>query len=362
MSVGIYSDKDIKELISNKTIDSGDPIKEKQIQPSSLDLRIGKGRGYCMPYSSLPCGEKNLEAFLKSNSLYSFGVTDNFFLHKNVVYVIPLQENLNLPEYLFGKSNPKSSTGRTDIHVRLLTEGGRSFDNISPGYKGRLWLEAYSRSFDLEVPPGISLSQLRIFDEGSRILDEKELVSIQKEEGILFNRNSKINGKSIIDYIEEGSIVSINLDLGEDVVGYVAKGNAPPVNLGGIQPRLEYFDEVRARNGEIVIATDSFYVFPSLEVIKVPQDLCAEMADIRTTLGEYRTHYAGFFDPGFRAKANLEVRNFGAPFLLRHGQKIASFVFYRLRRECERSYGEKGLQSHYQGQRVKLAKFFDMDK
>ncbi len=356
MVKGVLPDKEIKELISKGIIEAKSPILKEQIQPSSLDLRLGEDV-FCIPYSCIPYYADDLEKFFRENSLYRVDLGKNRLLHKGKVYVTSIKESLYLPEHLAAKSNPKSSIGRTDIHVRLITEKGKCFDYIRAGYRGRLWLEIYSRSFDILIGEDISLNQIRIFDRESKRISGGKLKEIHEKEGILFDSgNSKI--ESLDDILEDGSI-SLSVELNDELPGYVARHDAPPVDLlKRDHPIEDYFDVVKIKNNGIILREDSFYILNSKEVINTPNGYCAEMSDVETTSGEFRVHYAGFFDTGFCAQAVVEVRNLGHPFLLRKGQKIANINFYPLRSLPQTLYG-KEIKSNYQGQRgPKLAKFF----
>ena len=362
--IGVYSDIDIKNLIGDRIVYSDKDIIDSQIQPSSLDLRLGK-RGFCLPFSSVSSGE-DFESFLKNNSSYEIDLNYNGFLHKDCVYVFELQESLRLPSGLSGRVNPKSSIGRIDVHVRLIAENGCSFDNIPDGYNGKLWIEIYPRSFDVVVREGDCLNQLRFFDSGLSSVGKDELKKIDGDLGLFFcskdeSSCSLVDGDNVI----EDSICS-TLDLDRDNPGFVARENAPPVDLSRRDlPFSEYFERVylsgRDKNS-LIINSNSFYILSSKEIISIPSDFCSEMVDIKTDSGEVRVHYAGFFDPNFRAQATLEVRNFGQPFLLVDGQKIGSFKFYKMESSPKVLYGkDKG--SHYQSQKgPKLAKYFDMSK
>ena len=366
MGIGVFSDRGIRSLINDEIILSEEQISEEQIQPCSLDLRLGR-KGYCMPYSSLPKG-KNIEEFLRNNKLDEIDLEKNKLLHKGKIYVFPLKERLFLPDYLSAKANPKSSTGRIDVHVRLLTEGGTSFDNVSSGYRGSLWLEVYPLSFDLIAHENVSLNQLRIFDKFPRKLSAEQLECLHEEEGLLFNKRDgkknwrKFKQEEIRSFLFNDTLWS-SIDLERKITGYVAKSYAPPIDLRKRDlPASAYFDIIKRNKEGLIIPKDSFNILSSAELIKIPKGFCAEMVDIDTGSGEYRAHYAGFFDEGFHAQATLEFRNYGSTFLLKKGQKIAGLQFYPLRQPAEKTYG--GLPgSNYQGQEgPTLSKFFDMKK
>jgi dCTP deaminase len=357
---GVYSDEGIKDLIKKRIIFSEKEIGDDQIQPSSLDLRLG-GKGFCLPFSSLP-SDGDFDSFLKNNCSYDIDLNKNGFLHKGCIYILKLQESLDLPEDVGGRINPKSSTGRIDVHVRLITENGEVFDKIPFGYKGDLWVEIYPRSFDIIVHEGDCLNQMRLFDSGTECLSNFELGLLNGKEGLLFEPEGDCCFEKNVGVFDD-NVVSMSLELDKDNPGFVARHDAPPVDFSRRDHVFsDYFDRVylSGKNKDyIIVGQDSFYVLSSKEIIHVPGDFCSEMADIETDSGEVRVHYAGFFDPNWNAQATLEVRNFGQPFLLKDGQKIASFKFYPMKSSPKELYGVSGKGSHYHKQKgPRLAKYF----
>jgi dCTP deaminase len=366
MVMGVYSDDQLKGLIREKIIFAEEEIGEKQLQPSSLDLRLGS-QAFRMPFSSVPVNG-DFEDFLKNNSSYGIDLEGQNFLHKNEVYVIRLQEGLFLPPHMAARANPKSSIGRTDIHVRLITDNGNSFDEIPVGYRGNLWLEVCSRSFDIKTRPGDCLNQLRLFDKGLECLERKELESLHRDSGLLARLNLKkgvgFSGEEFEKFVGVDRVYT-SLDLDPKNPGYVAKRNAPLVDLSLKDcPASNYFDKISLdRNGQMIADKDAFYILSSKEIVHIPQSTCAEMSDVETASGEFRSHFAGFFDPNFNAQATFELRNYGVPFLLVGGQKIASMKYFPMKTLPLRPYGGGDVGSHYQGQKgPRLAKFFDMEK
>lgn len=368
MVMGVYSNEGIKELLAEGIITSirgirelestPSKIEEGNIQPGSLDLRIGGGDGYCLHSSSLP-PKKNLENFFSSRSRYSLqGLTPAHYLHKGFVYVFPLLEKLNLPKHLFAKTNPKSTTGRTDIHTRVITESGYYFDNIPSGYQGKLWLEIFPRSFDVRLREGDRLTQLRIFDNGSSPLNREEIICLHREEGILYKGDKKLGLKEFEKNLL-GNILLVSSDLRTKPIGYSAKEVTDVVDLNQKLPKDLYFNEVKLdRFGGITIEEGGFGIFGSYERVKIPLEVCAEMVDVDTGIGEFRSHYAGFFDPGFDGQSVLEMRNLGPAFSFSHRQKIAGFKFYHMKEKPTISYGDERLKSSYQKQRgPRLAKW-----
>lgn len=366
----VHTDNKINDFINEKIIDSDIKIEQNQIQPSSIDLRCGFGkRVWHLPYSSIPKG--NLTEFLDSNATHSFGLNEKRFFHKNSVYVIELEERLNLPKNISAKANPKSTTGRLDIHTRLLTENGQYFDKVEEGYKGKLFTEVISHSFDLFVPPNFSFNQLRLFENPVK-LNQENLGYLARSEKLLYSMlidsNLETPNLKEIDpkkFIRDGAVY-LTLKLNEDDPGYMTRADAPPVDLSldkKSHPFSKYFLKANLNDNGLFLMPDAFYLLKTNEVISIPLDHCAEMVDITTEYGEYRAHYAGFFDPGFKSIGIVEVRNIGrTPILFKDGMKITSLEFYSLIGEPSKIYGNK-IGSNYQGQtKVTPAKFFDIDK
>jgi dCTP deaminase len=366
MGLGIFSDDQLKELVSKGIIFSEEEIEGGQIQPSSIDLRLGS-EIHAMPFSSSHLKGMNMENFLRENHNYSFNLESSGFLHRGIVYVAKLQEGLKLPEHIRGRVNPKSSIGRTDVHVRAITGNGGSFDEIPPGYTGNIWVEIYSRSFDIWLTRGLSLNQLRLGDAERRCISKEELKVLQRDSGLLNKirqgKAVRLEDREFSKCLGDGEIYTTLL-LDSENPGYVAKKNAPLVDFRRRDlPASAYFDRIKLRSmGGFIADPDSFYILSSREIVSVPEGCCAEMTDIETSAGEFRSHYAGFFDPGFSAQATLELRNYGQPILMLPGQRIAGLKYFQLKNRCARSYGE-GIGSNYQNQRgPKLAKFFDVNK
>ena len=271
--------------------------------------------------------------------------------------MIELEEQLFLSHDIEAKSNPKSSIGRIDTHVRLLTGGGKFYDRIRSGYdKGKIFLEVIPHSFNILVKEGDCLNQVRFKDVSDNWLTNRELQYIHEyTDGILLDKKDK---KLSIDNLVENDSLALTLELPRKNAGYEARKNSPPVDLSKRNlPFSEYFEEVRVSNDGIIIDGNSFYLLCSSEIVKIPEDHCAEMVDIRTYMGEYRAHYAGFFDPGFNGQAVLEVRNYSpVPFILKRNKQITSLVFNKVK-------SKQKYHGSYQEQRgIKAAKFFDMDK
>jgi dCTP deaminase len=360
MRFGVYSDVDLRKAMDSKVITSEVEIKPEQVQPSSIDLTLGNV-GYCLPYSSIP-GCNSLGNYFEYIKNYRMDdISKGVHLHKGQVYVVRLNERLNLQGSsisLGARANPKSSIGRTDIQVRLITDGCSEFDNVNVGYNGGLWLEIIPRSFDIKIKSGIALNQLRIFNHKEAVSYD-QLMTVHKEEGLVFENGRKVKMNRSLD----GDLVHLTCDLSRNVGAYVARNDCPcAVDLTKRDnPFSMFFSPVYTKDKSIILNPNSFYIMSSNEEVNIPKDFCCEMGDVETSIGEFRAHYAGFFDPGFRARAVLEVRNHGMAFMIKHKQPIASMIYYPLVRDSEMLYGTSG--SNYQGQnRLTPAKFFDRDK
>jgi dCTP deaminase len=364
MNTGVCSDRELEKFVTSGVISIGEfGLDEGQIQPSSFDLRVG-GHFYCLPYSVLPPAGSDLPSFFNEISKYDFHIKggEKGFLHKGNVYVVKLQEGLSLPHYIMGKANPKSSIGRIDLHVRLITEDGKSFDSVPSGYSGALWLELSPRSFDIEISFGETLSQLMLMDNDVDSLSSEELLNLYKLDPLLLDAEGGRLDDASVNSLIHRNFVGMRVHVGDGVVAYVARTDAPPIDLSRRDlPASQYFSLVYGKDGELVVNPESFYILSSKEMLFVPEMTCAEMIDVDTGFGEFRGHYAGFFDPGFKSQAVLELRNYGMPFVLRDGQLVSGLKYFAMRSRPATIYGSEGMGSSYQGQALlKLAKYFDM--
>ncbi len=359
--MGTLSDSQIRSLIETgaiRPVKGGGGFLDSQVQPASLDLCIGE-IAYRVRASFLPQGE-SLSEVLPGLALYPIDLTAHPYLEKGAVYIIPLREELALPGDVEGKSNPKSSTGRVDVFTRVLTDRGSRFDEVSPGYHGPLYLEVFSRSFPLKVRPGLSLSQLRLF-RNREILRDDELESRHRETPLFWFGDKD---KSEIKTFREG--VSLGMDLSfSPIVGYKARSNTVILDLtGDIRNQSESFWEpiMAPPSGELYLEPESFYLFASRAKIRIPSDLAGEMVEFDAQSGELRTHYAGFFDPGFGlsgdgARAVLEIRPHDVSFRVVDGQKIFRLRFERMEQVPVHPYGVE-IGSNYSHQGLKLSKYF----
>lgn len=353
---GVLPSQRLEQMISNGQISGAPAIIPEQIQPASLDLRLGN-IAYRVRASFLAGHDRRVEDRLKEFEMHQIDLTDGAVLEKGCVYVVPLMESLDLPDGLQAVANAKSSTGRLDLLTRTITDGGAEFDRIAPGYTGPLYAEICPRSFSVLVRPGMRLNQIR-FREGQAVLDDAALRALHASDVL-------VNGEALID---DGLGFSVDLNLDStDLVGYRAKPHTGVIDLDniGYYDPAEYWEEVRCKDGQIILDPGAFYILVSREAVHIPPAYAAEMAPYLAMVGEFRVHYAGFFDPGFGHSAAggtgsrgvLEVRCHEAPFVLEHGQVVGRLVYERMSEIPQQLYGS-GIASNYQGQGLKLSKHF----
>ncbi len=338
---GVLPSQSLEKMAAEGHIRARTPILPDQIQPSSIDLRLGS-EAYRVRASFLAGGSDTITGKLEQYRLHTLDLTRTAVLEKGCVYIVPLQEELALPPDVSGKANPKSSTGRLDIFTRLITDEGRQFEIVPAGYKGRLYAEVVPRTFSIVVRQGERLSQLRLFRGDHRPADAR----IQ-------------------------SPLRLSVDLAgadSEIIGYRARRHAPLIDLAKIQhyDPEEFWDPIpgnRARS--LILDPEDFYILASREKVQIPPEYAAEMVPFDPTIGEFRIHYAGFFDPGFGygagdvggTRAVLEVRSHEVPFVMEDGQIVASLIYERLTERPRLLYGE-GIGSSYQRQGLKLSKHF----
>jgi dCTP deaminase len=352
---GVLPSQQIAAMIGTGGIAADPPVGRDQIQPASLDLRLGR-RAYRVRASFLP-GAASVAERLADFTMHEVDLGPGAVLERGCVYVVPLCERLALPEGISAVANAKSSTGRLDVFTRLITDGGREFDRVEPGYAGPLYAEISPRSFSILVRPGLSLNQIRFRQGPPAILDDAALRRLDAEAGL-------VDGPALI---ADGLAFSVDLEREGGIVGYRAKPHTGLIDLGRIGHYAvgDFWETVRAESGRIILDPGAFYILVSREAVHVPPGYAAEMAPYLAMVGEFRVHYAGFFDPGFGhaaaggsgARGVLEVRCHEAPFALDHGQVVGRLVYERMLEPPERLYG-RDIASNYQGQGLKLSKHF----
>lgn len=355
------------------------PLLEDQFQPNSIDLRLGT-EAIRVRSSFLPESESVAEKISKLHQ-YTFSIREGAILEQNCVYIIPLLEELHLPggvdspsrtnqiqslEPLSAKTNPKSSTGRLDIFTRVITDYSHRFEEIEPGYSGKLYLEVVPKSFPVKVKTGQRLNQLRIRHGNVGVSDE-ELLRIHGQDPLLLDETGQPLHLDSLK-VNNGLFLSVNLMGNEgEVVGYKAKKHRNLIDLDLVNAYevADFWEPIYARSEEhLILEPEAFYIFASKERCRIPVQYAAEMIAYDTGSGELRTHYAGFFDSGFGgtvddkgARAVLEVRSHDVPFLIEDGQTFCSMRFEPNTEVPESLYGQN-LKSNYQGQGLKLGKHF----
>ena len=358
---GILPSSALTEMIHAGLIQGTEPIGKGQIQPASLDLRLGD-HAYRVRASFLPGVRFGVKDKIDQFRMHRIDLTDGAVLERGCVYIVPLMEHLKLPAGISAIANPKSSSGRLDIFTRLITDNAVSFDRVEAGYQGRLYAEIAPRTFSVLVRKGTRLNQIR-FRRGGREFTDADLKRLQE-------RTPLVHAPDGGPDIANGIAVSVDLK-GTDasrLIGYKARRHTALIDVEkvGHYDAEEFWEPIYNRNDEgLILNPDDFYILASREAVTVPPDHAAEMVAYDTLVGEFRVHYAGFFDPGFGyaeaggqgTRAVLEVRSHEVPFLLEHGQIVGRLIYDRLTDVPDKLYGTD-MGSHYQRQGLALAKQF----
>ena len=363
---GILPSQEIERLIRQRRLAADEPIDDAQVQPATLDLRLGTS-GQRLRASFLAGRRDNGGSFaerLAHLAMHPIDLTaPGAVLTCGCVYLIRLQERLDLPADVRGKVNPKSSTGRLDVFTRTVTADGTAFDTVPHGYEGPLYAEVMPRTFSVEVAHGTSLSQLRLLRDDAE-LDDAALRAVAAETPLIHGRNGERTTE-----IADGLRLSVDLtaDPGGRPIGWHGKKNAPLIRTTGRHDPRDYWNAIRpGTDGELILHPEEIYLLATEQQVRIPPDYAAELVPYDSACGEMRVHYAGFFDPGFGygadgevpgARAVLEVRAHDAPFAIRHGQPVGRLRYSRMSARPERIYGV-GAGSHYQGQGLALSKHF----
>ncbi len=355
---GVWPAQWIKAAIGRGEISAEDPILAEQIQPASLDLRLGSF-AYRVPASFLPGRKATVEDRVRSLSEDKIDLDNGAVLRRGSVYLVQLQEHVRLKKRISGIVNPKSSTGRLDVFARLITDYGNQFDTVPERYTGPLWLEIAPRSFDVKVQRGSRLAQLRI-KWGSPRSSDAMVRRLNEKDNI-------VQGANIIS-----GALTLSVDLEGDpttgVIGYKAKKTSEYIDIDCVNcydPEVFWEPVARPDRGGIILQTDDFHILASKESVAIPHDLAGDMVAYDTLVGEFRVHYAGFFDPGFGwsergstgARIVLEMRSHEVPFVIEHGQMVGRVELERLTQPTDSPYGA-GIGSSYQGQGLALGKQF----
>ncbi len=357
---GVLPSQLIEAYISKNQIHSSKAVDPKQIQPASLDLRLGPV-AYRVRASFLPGRNSTVMDKIQSLGMTEIDLTQGAVFEKRCVYIVPLMEELDLPDEVWAKANPKSTTGRLDIFTRLISDRGLEFERVPEGYSGKLYAEVVPRTFSVGVREGMSLNQIRFLrGKAPSLRAESRLAREHKKTPLSFAP----------DDTPAVSPRLISIDLrgasGSEIVGYKAKQHAPLIDLSNVNHyEIGEFWEPISSTQKIILIPDDFYILVSKEKVSVRPDMAAEMVAYDPSIGEFRSHYAGFFDPGFGYAVNqgrgtaavLEVRSHEVPFLVEDGQVVGRLEFEYLLDIPEKLYGPK-IGSSYQSQGLSLSKQF----
>lgn len=366
---GILPSQALRQLIEQGRITAAVPIAEAQIQPASLDLRLGPV-AWRMRASFLPGPHSTVRSKVEALAMHEVDLTNGAVLERNCVYIVPLLENLALPPGLSATANPKSSTGRLDIFARIITDHGAEFDRIRDGYHGPLYAEVAPHAFSIRVRQGSRLAQLRV-RRGAALYSDLALRRLKEVAGVA--------GTAGHDPAAPGPDIDNGLPFTVDVrgqpdspiIGYKARRNTGLLDVDKINhyDPLDFWEPVRPAAGlGIILDPDDFYILASKEAVVVPPDHAAEMMAYDTLVGEFRVHYAGFFDPGFGyaatggagSRAVLEVRSHEVPFLIEDGQIVGRLFYEKLTATPDKLYGTP-IGSSYQSQALRLSKQFTLN-
>lgn len=362
---GILPETQLLAAVEKGHILPSEPLLDGQIQPASLDLRLGQ-RAWRIQVSFLPGHTQTVMDKIEKFSMYELDLSEGAVLETGCVYIVELMESLALPQDISASANPKSSTGRLDVFTRLITDGAVEFESVSAGYNGPLYAEISPRTFSVMVRKGSRLSQLRL-RRGQQILDDAGHADLQARHQLV-----RFDDETIVS-IQDGIGLSVNLMPQPEtgLVGWRARKHAGLIDVDkpASQPAARFWEavtEADLQRGGLVLNPDEFYILASQEYVIVPASHAAEMRAYDTRVGEFRAHYAGFFDPGFGmseigaqpTRAVLEVRSHDVPFLIEQGQTVCRLVYEPMSAPPKQLYGAAGSGSNYQSQGLKLAKHF----
>ena len=361
---GVLPAQGIQRLIDDSHVRAAEDAKDiepRQIQPASLDLRLGR-HAHRLQASFLPGSKSTVERKLAGLSMAPIELSGTTILEKGCVYLVKLMEELDLPGELEAKANPKSTTGRLDVFTRLITDYGAEFERVQKGYVGPLYAEIMPRTFPVVVRPGLSLSQIR-FIRGRAQMSDTALRKLDKKVGLIYLDESSEKAT-----VKDGVELSVSLRPGcrTEVVAYRGKKNAPLVDLEAVYDPDRFWDRIDdCPEGRLILNPGDFYILASRERVRVPPQCAAEMVPFDPSVGEFRIHYAGFFDPGFGygdgdisgTRAVLEVRAHETPFVIEHGQVVGRLEYSRVLELPEKIYGTS-IGSSYQRQDLALSKQF----
>lgn len=365
-NTGILTYRHLHQLADSGGINAEQPLTPAQYQPASLDLRLGNV-AYRIRSSFVP-GNLPVEDVLRELQMYTIDLESNGVLEKNQVYLVPLQESLALPPSLRVRANPKSTTGRLDMLTRVISDYNARFDEVQAGYHGKLYLEIVPKSFTVRVKPGLSLNQLR-FIQGDCVLDDPELAALYEQIPLLYD-NADAPVPADMACIQDGLLMSVDLqgEKNQGIIGYKARKNSDIIDLTRIRSYeiADFWEPIsRQKRDQLILEPEEFHLLCSREKVRIPPDYSAEMVAYDIGAGEFRVHYAGFFDPGFGygngdilgTYAVLEVRSHDVPYRISHGQLFCKIQYARNIERPQVLYGTD-IDSNYQRQKLTLSKQF----
>tara|TARA_B100000315_G_scaffold76524_2_gene69962 strand:- start:3008 stop:4177 length:1170 start_codon:yes stop_codon:yes gene_type:complete len=363
-TTGILPSQTITQLTEKGYVHADIEITDDQIQPASIDLRLGP-MAYRIQASFLPGPMAGVMSKLQDWLIAEIDITTPTVFERGCVYIVPLMENMNLPNDIGAKTNPKSTAGRLDIFTRLITDGATEFERVPNGYTGGLYAEIVPRTFPVVLRQGDCLNQLRL-SRGKPLSLDSRLQKLDEEEILVYEDGDRPGEASI----HNGLRLSINLQGKSDseVIGYRAKKHAPAIDFRKINQYTptDFWEVIKnSKNNNLILNPDDFYILGSKEKIRVPPHYAAEMVAYDSSIGEFRIHYAGFFDPGFGygqsdikgSHAVLEVRSHDVPFIIEDGQTVGRLIYERLMAPSKKVYGVN-IASSYQCQGLSLSKQF----
>jgi dCTP deaminase len=363
-TTGLLPSQRLQKCIEAGYIRGADEITADQVQPSSIDLRLGL-KAWRVTASFLPSRTSTVPEKLRDLLIEELDLSRPTVLNRGNVYIVALKEELALPASLWGKANPKSTTGRLDVFTRLLADYVDEFEHIPNGYKGRLYAEVVPRTFSVVVREGTRLNQLRLV-KGNPPPSDAKLEALHEREVLVYSQGDVPSEAMIF----KGLWLSLDLvgTAGSEIVAYRAKNNASPIDLATIdhyRPEDYWYPISRSGAGRLILHPDEFYILASKERVRIPPQYAAEMIPLDPSVGEFRIHYAGFFDPGFGYGADdvkgthavLEVRSHEVPFLVEDGQRVGRLVFEQMLACPTKIYG-RDIGSSYQSQGLALSKQF----
>jgi len=363
-TTGIYPAQSIEEFVAKRYISADPPITDDQIQPASIDLRLGPV-AYRVRASFLPGRNSTVLRKAEPYTTHQLDLSRPTVMERGCVYIVPLLEKWNLPPYVSGKANPKSSIGRIDVFTRLITDYGTEFERVPAGYTGTLYAEIVPRTFSILVEEGTRMNQVR-FVRGNPRPADSDITEMHEDQPLFYEEDEALAELPVF----QGVWIRVDLEgiQGSDVVGYKAKAHAPLIDVNKVDfyDPSEFWEAIyKPKSRQLILNPSDFYILASRERISVPPQAAAELRGYDSSVGEVRIHYAGFFDPGFGygqnglkgAHAVLEVRSHEVPLLLEDGQRVGRVVFERLMTEPHRVYGP-AIGSHYQQQGLSLSKHF----